>query len=113
MVDRQSRRFDDCGPRCMGSPTARPHFVEGEAPMRACAVAHTFYEADKRVRRYAEALAKRGDEVDAIALRREGQPPFEVIRGVRVHRIQRRLRNERGPAGYLGKLLLFFLRSMW
>jgi len=97
----------------MGSPTARPHFVEGEAPMRACAVAYTFYEADNRVRRYAEALAKRGDEVDAIALRREGQPPFEVIRGVRVHRIQKRLRNEKGPVGYLGKLLLFFVRSMW
>lgn len=81
--------------------------------MKACAVAYTFYEADNRVRRYAEALAKRGDEVDAIALRREGQPCFEVIRGVRVHRIQKRLRNERGPVGYLGKLLLFFLRSMW
>ena len=81
--------------------------------MRACAVAYTFYEADNRVRRYAEALAKRGDEVDAIALRREGQPRFEVIRGVRVHRIQKRFRNERGPVGYLGNLLLFFVRSMW
>lgn len=113
MVGRCGRFCDDCDPRYMESPTAPPRFVEGEAIMRACAVAYTFYEADNRVRRYAEALAKRGDEVDAIALRREGQPRFEVIRGVHVHRIQRRLRNERGPVGYLGKLLLFFVRSMW
>ncbi len=81
--------------------------------MRACMVAYTFYEADNRVRRYAETLAKRGDKVDAIALRREGQPAFEVIRGVRVYRVQKRVIDERGPFGYLRKLLLFFLRSAW
>lgn len=76
-------------------------------------VAYTFYEADNRVRRYAEALAKRGDEVDAIALRREGQPRLEIIRGVRVYRIQKRRIDEKGPFSYLWKLLLFFFRSMW
>lgn len=76
-------------------------------------VAYTFYEADNRVRRYAEALAKRGDEVDAIALQREGQPPFEVISGVRVYRIQKRLIDEKGPFSYLKKLMLFFFRSAW
>ncbi len=76
-------------------------------------VAYTFYEADNRVRRYAETLAKRGDEVDAIALRRDGQPAFEVIRGVRVYRVQKRAIDERGPFSYLRKLLLFFLRSAW
>ena len=81
--------------------------------MRACMLAYTFYEADNRVRRYAEALAKRGDEVDAIALRRDGQPRFEVIRGVRVYRIQERRIDEKGPFSYLWKLLLFFLRSTW
>jgi glycosyltransferase involved in cell wall biosynthesis len=75
-------------------------------------VAYTFYEADNRVRRYAEALAKRGDDVDAIALRREGQAYCEVIRGVRVYRIQERLIDEVGPFSYLRKLLLFFFRSM-
>jgi glycosyltransferase involved in cell wall biosynthesis len=97
----------------MDSAAARRHSTKGEAKMKACTVAYTFYEADNRVRRYAEALAKRGDEVDAFALRREGQLSFEVIRGVRVHRIQKRRRNERGPISYLGKLLLFFFRSMW
>ncbi len=76
-------------------------------------VAYTFYEADNRVRRYAETLAKRGDEVDAIALRRDGQPAFEMIRGVRVYRVQKRAIDERGPFSYLRKLLLFFLRSAW
>jgi glycosyltransferase involved in cell wall biosynthesis len=76
-------------------------------------LAYTFYESDNRVRRYAEALVKRGDEVDAIALRRAGQARFEVIRGVRVHRIQKRVRNEQHPAGYLIKLLMFLLLSAW
>jgi glycosyltransferase involved in cell wall biosynthesis len=76
-------------------------------------LAYTFYEADNRVRRYAEALARRGDEVDAIALRREGQAYCEVISGVRVYRIQKRFVDETGPFSYLRKLLLFFFRSMW
>ena len=79
--------------------------------MRACMLAYTFYEADNRVRRYAEALAKRGDQVDAIALARDGQPAFEVLNGVNVYRIQKRVIDERGPFSYLLKLLLFFVRS--
>jgi glycosyltransferase involved in cell wall biosynthesis len=76
-------------------------------------VAYTFYETDNRVRRYAEALARRGAEVDAIVLRREGQQRFEISRGVRVKRIQRRTINEKGPLSYLAKLLMFFLRTFW
>jgi glycosyltransferase involved in cell wall biosynthesis len=75
-------------------------------------VAYSFYEQDNRVRRYAEALAKRGDSVDALSLRKGDLPPVEVINGVRVFRIQRRLINERGKLVYVGKLLLFFFRSM-
>ena len=81
--------------------------------MRACMLAYTFYDADNRVRRYAEALARRGDQVDAIALARQGQPAFEIIQGVRVFRIQNRRIDERGPFSYFIKLLLFFLRSAW
>lgn len=81
--------------------------------MRACMLAYTFYDADNRVRRYAEALARRGDQVDAVALAREGQPAFEVIQGVHVYRIQKRVIDETGPFSYLIKLLLFFLRSAW
>jgi glycosyltransferase involved in cell wall biosynthesis len=76
-------------------------------------LAYTFYEVDNRVRRYAEALARRGDRVDAIALAREGKTSTEVIKGVRVLRIQKRVINETGPVSYLIKLMLFFLRSAW
>ena len=76
-------------------------------------LAYTFYETDNRVRRYAEALVKRGDCVDTIVLGQEGQPRFETIRGVNVFRIQKRVRDERGPFTYLAKLLMFFFRSAW
>ena len=81
--------------------------------MRACMLAYTFYETDNRVRRYAEALVKRGDEVDAICLARDGQPAFEVMHGVNVFRIQKRVIDEKGPVSYLIKLLMFFFRSAW
>jgi glycosyltransferase involved in cell wall biosynthesis len=76
-------------------------------------LAYTFYERDNRVRRYAEALVKRGDQVDAFALSRDEQPPFELIQGVRVFRIQKRSIDETGPFSYLIKLLFFFFRSAW
>ncbi|HWG21591.1 MAG TPA: glycosyltransferase family 4 protein [Terracidiphilus sp.] len=81
--------------------------------MKICMLAYSFYDADNRVRRYAEALVRRGDEVDAIAVGHEGQPAFEVIQGVRVFRLQSRVRDEKGPLSYLLKLLLFFFRSAW
>lgn len=76
-------------------------------------VAYTFYEGDNRVRRYAETLAKRGDRVDVVALRQEGQAASDTINGVRVYRIQRRIVTERNKFTYLGKLFLFFIRSMF
>ncbi len=75
-------------------------------------VAYTFYEADNRVIRYAEALAKRGDHVDVIALKQEGQNSKSIINGVHVFRIQKRLINERRKSSYLFRILLFFLKSM-
>ncbi len=82
--------------------------------MRVCMVAYTFYEKDSRVRRYAELLVKRGHRVDALALLWEGQSKRkDVINGVRVFRIQRRIKNENTKLAYLRKLLLFFLRSMF
>jgi glycosyltransferase involved in cell wall biosynthesis len=79
--------------------------------MKVCMLAYTFYEQDNRVRRYAETLAKRGDRVDVVALRMAGQSSEEVVSGVHVYRIQRRVVNEKGKFTYLGRLLSFFLRS--
>src|SRR5580704_12345900 len=81
--------------------------------MRACMVSYSFYEEDNRVRRYAEALVKRGDSVDVVALRKKGQPYEGYLNGVRVFRIQKRIKNERSKFTYLGRLLLFFVRSMF
>lgn len=81
--------------------------------LRVCMLAYSLYENDGRVMRYAEALAQEGAEVDAIALRREGQPREEWLHGVRVIRIQRREKNERGRWAYLRRVSQFLLHSMF
>ena len=79
---------------------------------KICMLVYSFYESDNRVMRYARALAERGDQVDVIALADGSQPRnFEVIDGVNVHRIQRRLRNEKGKFAYLYRLLKFCVKS--
>jgi glycosyltransferase involved in cell wall biosynthesis len=60
---------------------------------------------------YAEALAGRGDQVDVVALKREGMAEVEVLNGVRVHRIQPRIVNEQSKAVFLYRLLKFFAQS--
>jgi len=79
--------------------------------IRACMLSYSFYESDNRVMRYAEALAKRGDDVDVISLRERGQAEFGRIRGVNVHRIQERVRDEKGKLDYLFRICQFFLNS--
>ncbi len=94
----------------------KPHEVRAAAaprPLRVCMLAYSFYENDGRVMRYAEALAQDGAEVDAIALRREGQPREEWLHGVRVIRIQRREKNERGRWAYLRRVSQFLVHSMF
>jgi glycosyltransferase involved in cell wall biosynthesis len=94
-------------------PTRRPVYPQQlRKPMKVCMVAYAFYETDNRVRRYAEALAKRGDYVEAVSLRRDGLPAFEVLNGVRVYRIQPRQINEKGKFTHISRLMMFFLRSM-
>ena len=80
--------------------------------LKACMLAYTFYETDGRVMRYAETLAKEGVIVEAIMLRRDNQPEEEIINGVKVLRIQRRVKNESGKFSYLARILRFFFRSM-
>jgi glycosyltransferase involved in cell wall biosynthesis/peptidoglycan/xylan/chitin deacetylase (PgdA/CDA1 family) len=79
---------------------------------RICMVVHNNYETDNRVRRYAEALVKRGDRVDVIALcGANSQVGTTEINGVTVFRIQQRVRNERHKWTYALRLLRFFLSS--
>jgi glycosyltransferase involved in cell wall biosynthesis len=78
---------------------------------RVCMPVYSFYETDNRVIRYAETLAKRGDQVDVIALRKKGQPYSEVLNGVRVFRVQEREKNEKRNLDYLARLIRFFFLS--
>lgn len=78
---------------------------------RACMLAYSFYESDNRVRRYAETLAKQGYEVDAVALGKVGQHRYGSLAGVRICRIQERVRDETGKLSYLYKLVRFFINS--
>jgi glycosyltransferase involved in cell wall biosynthesis len=80
--------------------------------MRVCMLAYAFYESDTRIMRYAQALARRGDQVDVIALRREGQAPKVVIDGVNILRLQLRQTNNGRKSSYILGSLLFFLRAM-
>ena len=74
---------------------------------------YSFYENDGRVKRYAETLARRGDHVDIVALKKPGQADFEVINAVNVYRIQTRTPDEKGKLSYFVKLFRFLLHSAW
>jgi glycosyltransferase involved in cell wall biosynthesis len=55
---------------------------------KICMVAYTNYLNDARPRREAEALVRRGDQVDFIALGEKDAPSFESVHGVRVFRVK-------------------------
>lgn len=83
------------------------------APRRICMLAYTFYEEDNRVIRYSQALAERGDSVDAICLKSSpDHPSFALIDGVRVNRVQ--WRNQTGQQkklDFLLPILSFWVRA--
>jgi glycosyltransferase involved in cell wall biosynthesis len=74
-------------------------------------LAYTFYESDFRVMRYAESLARNGNHVELIALRKRGLDFHESINGVHVYRVQERAINEKGKYSYLYRILKFLFRS--
>jgi glycosyltransferase involved in cell wall biosynthesis/peptidoglycan/xylan/chitin deacetylase (PgdA/CDA1 family) len=79
---------------------------------RICMVAYSGYETDGRIRRYAEALAKRGDIVHVIALEGlNGTQKTFTLKGVTVYQVQRRDYNESGHWSYATRLLRFLFRS--
>jgi len=90
---------------------ARPGEFRTRTLKKICMMAYAFYDTDNRIMRYAETLARRGDEVDVIALRRPGQLAEEMVRGVRVFRIQERERNERFVLDYFWRMLRFLFAS--
>jgi glycosyltransferase involved in cell wall biosynthesis len=61
--------------------------------------------------RYAETLANQGDQVDVIALRQDGQEYCGTLRGVRVMRIQHRIKNERRQLTYAYRVFKFMVKA--
>jgi glycosyltransferase involved in cell wall biosynthesis len=94
-------------PKRQRVPGARP----SNRHSRVAMLTYSFYESDNRVRRYAETLAQRGDIVDVISLRRPGQSSCSELNGVKVLRVQERVRNEKGPLDHFLRILKFFFRS--
>jgi glycosyltransferase involved in cell wall biosynthesis/peptidoglycan/xylan/chitin deacetylase (PgdA/CDA1 family) len=79
---------------------------------KVCMLVYSNYEADGRVRRYAETLARRGDLVDVIALAGgDGQMGKTTISGVDVYRIQHRELDERSKWTYASRLVRFLFAS--
>jgi glycosyltransferase involved in cell wall biosynthesis len=79
--------------------------------IRVCMLTYSFYSSDARVRRYAEALACRGDHVDVLSLGADDENQHEVLNGVNVYRIQKRTKNEKSKFEYLYRMAKFFLIS--
>ncbi len=79
---------------------------------KICMVAYSPYESDNRVRRYAETLARRGDQVDVIAISgSDVTTQKKEINGVTVYRVQHREHNERSKWTYAWRLVRFLLTS--
>jgi glycosyltransferase involved in cell wall biosynthesis len=80
-------------------------------PRAVCSVAYTHYRSDPRVRREAEALADRGDNVTVVALQREGEPSEQQIGNVRVIGLPITRYRGNGARGYLMSYGAFFVRA--
>jgi glycosyltransferase involved in cell wall biosynthesis len=76
-------------------------------------IAYTHYRTDPRVIRAAEAAVNDGFDVDFLALRREGDPRVEMVRGVRVIHVNQYRYRGRGLFRYLLAYLGFFIRCFF
>ena len=79
------------------------------ATPRVCAVVHSCYPRDPRVRREAEALRDAGMDVEVICLRAEGQLPKEVIHGVTVRRLPCKHSRKSALATFVSYAVFFLL----
>jgi len=76
-------------------------------------IAYTNYRTDPRVIRAAEAAVNDGYDVDYLALRREGEPPVEMVRGVRLIHVNQYRYRGRGLLRYMLAYLSFFIRCFF
>ena len=79
-------------------------------------LAYSHYETDARVKRYAEALAERGDHVDVVALKRSPDEAIErKVGSVNLYNLQARVgKGERSPLAFLFPVLRFLsVSTFW
>jgi len=111
--ERYEGQYWNCLPRdiasyCLPFRPRRPNVCK----RRICMLSHSQYETDNRVRRYAETLAERGDEVDVISLNYgKKTPKFGECGNVNVVRVQRRFYDEKSKWTYLRRLIRFIVVS--
>jgi glycosyltransferase involved in cell wall biosynthesis len=80
---------------------------------KICLIAHTYYDRDGRVRRYAETLANACYQVDVISLRDKDQSSFKLKNGVRIFTIPYQNRSKKRGHYLLEYGLSFILFSIW
>jgi glycosyltransferase involved in cell wall biosynthesis len=80
---------------------------------KICLIAHTYYDRDGRVRRYAETLAHSCHQVDVICLRDKDQSLFKVKNSVRIFTIPYRHRSKQRGGYLLEYGFSFILFSIW
>jgi len=103
-------------PRQVAGLVAQHRLQPRPKPRRICMVTYSHYLSDARVKRYAEALAERGDYVDVVAL--QGAPGHSVrekVGNVNLVRLQPRFgKNEKSKLSFLLPVLRFlFVSSVW
>lgn len=80
-------------------------------PLRVGMLVISQYESDPRVRRQAEALAARGDDVTVVALHAPGRPAVDTVDGVRVVHLPTRKYRGDSTRAYLSLYGGFLARS--
>jgi len=84
--------------------------AHAQRPKTILMIGYTYYEIDPRVVREAEAAVDGGFDVDVLALRRPGSPETEMVRGVRVLRVNQSKYRGKTRFRYLLAYLDFFAR---
>ena len=90
--------------------------AQARSPRQVCMVVYSKYEQDNRVRRYAETLVRRGDQVTVFSMASQANPVgSSELSGVRIFRLFQPRGEERGKLEYLlnyGRFAWRALRAM-
>ena len=78
--------------------------------LKSCMVVYSYYPLDPRVRKEARALIEKGNAVDVICLRDEGEAEQEVVDGATIHRVSFTARRG-GYLTYAYQYITFVLMS--